>query len=116
MLLGPVSTNICPINHGRNILPIPDPTSNQPVIVPVTFIRSAASIMLVGNMDAIDNPNPIVPIHRARSESFHVMIIMVPTAQPIKSMNSMVCDRARVETQMPISLLTVKDPQNAEVR
>ena len=67
-------------------------------------------------MDAMDIPSPIVPIHKARLESFHIMIMIVLIAQPIKSITKMVCDRMRVETQTPNNLPMVKEPQNAEVR
>ena len=116
ILPGPASAKICPINHGRNMPPIPDPTRNQPVMAPLIVILSDASIILVGNMDAIDSPNATVPIHKAGTESFHIMMIRMPTPQPIRSINRMVCDRARAEIQMAASLPRVKDPQNAEVR
>ena len=116
MVPGPVRAKIWPISQERNILPAPDPTRNQPVIAPVICIRSPASIKMVGKMDAMDIPSPIVPIHKARLESFHSIITMVLIAQPIKSIIRMVCDRVRVETQTPSNLPIVNDPQKAEVR
>ena len=64
--IGPVKANICPINQGKSMLPAPDPTRNQPVIAPVIIILSPASIKMVGKMEAIDKPSPMVPIHSAR--------------------------------------------------
>lgn len=113
---GLVKANICPINQGRSILPAPDPTRNQPVIVPVICILSPASINMVGKMEAIDAPSPMVPIHSTRLESFHTMMMIVLIAQPIRSIKRMVSERARVETQMPNNLPRVNEPQNAEVR
>ena len=116
MALGPVWTNIWPINQGNNILPAPEPTRNQPVIVPVICIRSLASMMKVGKMDAMEIPRPRVPIHSMRLESFHNMIRIVLTAHPAISRNNIVFERSRVDTQTPSNLPNVNEPQNAAVK
>ena len=116
MDLGPVWAKICPISHGSNMLPAPEPTRNHPVIVPVICIRSPASMISVGKMDAMDMPSPKVPIRSMRLESFHIRMRMVLTAHPTISMKRMVCERRRVETHMPINLPNVNDPQKREVR
>ncbi len=116
MACGPVKAKICPINQGRNMLPAPEPTRNQPVIAPVICIRSPASRMNVGNMDAMERPSPKVPIQRAVFESFQSIMTMVLMAQPKISMNRIVTGRRRVDTHTPTNLPKVNDPQKAEVR
>ena len=98
------------------MLPAPEPTRNQPVIVPVIFIRSPASMMKVGKMDAIEMPRPMVPIHNTILESFHSMIRMVLSAHPAISKKSIVLEWRRVETQTPSNRPKVNDPQKADVR
>ena len=96
--------------------PAPAPTKNQPVIVPLTCMLSPANIIMVGKMDAIENPNPMLPAHNMVGDPLPNKINPRLARQPDKSMKRIVLELTFVETQTPSNLPTVNNPQKAEVK
>src|SRR6266540_1230428 len=96
--------------------PMPPPTKNQPVIVPVTCIRSSARVKKVGKIDARETPSSIVPIQSIMPESLKSSTSPRLIRQPTKSSDRIVKGLARVETQTPSKRPRAKDPQKAEVK
>jgi hypothetical protein len=84
--------------------------------VPVTCIRSSASVRNVGKIDACETPNRAVPVQSATADSRKRRMMARLTRQPAKSRVRIVRGFNRVEIQMPSRRPRVKEPQKAEVR
>ncbi len=84
--IGPMGSNNCPMNHGKNIPPIPLPIRNQLVILGVRRIRSEARTKVVGNIEANDNPRPMVPSQSIVFDMGQMIIIPMLAKPPSRSM------------------------------
>ena len=85
---GPVDSNHCPINQGITIPPLLPPTKNQAVVLPVVAMCRPANEIIVGKMDAIENPTPNVPIHSAAGTPGHTMTTRTLSKHPSRSANA----------------------------
>ena len=100
-----------PISQGMDILPRLAPTKNQLVVFPDMCMRLCASFRIVGKMEAINSPVPIVPNHKTHCTAGNKMMSRTLMITPIRSAHRMVWGFKRaangIETRRP----TVNVPQ-----
>src|SRR5512145_2675916 len=100
------------MSHGIVIAPKLDPTTNQPVTLPVTFNRRLASVIVAGKIEAIDRPRPAVAVETTNNELAAISIVPRLRRAPTRLVTSMNSGFSRAAIGIIKTRPTVSEPQN----